>query len=216
MYDVLFVKEFGMSTFNDRDFSMFSGTARPHMLDKSTESHNNAMVGAKTAQYMIQCEQLYFSSAIKEQPADDKVKVNPDTAAPCLWFEVGTSRLNTYDTSGELYGDGRVVAKCPIVCMKYGAWAPVIQEYLYKGMCIDEINIYRLQSAEGTTRIIQQLNFKNSVVTVYEQFGDTIVFSFSYVLLQDVCDIFEFNSKKGRSGVYATTINYAEMTVKEQ
>lgn len=198
---------------NDRDFRMFAGTARQDMLNKSAESHNSAVGAAKTAQYVIQCKDLFFSSEIEPQ-SGDKVKVNSDYAAPCLWFELGSSRLNTYDTSGELFGDGRIVAKSPIVCMKYGSWAPVIQQYLFEGRSIDELSIYRLQSAEGTARIIQQLNFKTCVVTIYEQFGDSIVFSFSYIVLQDACDVFAFRSNsEGRAGWLATTIDYSEMTV---
>jgi hypothetical protein len=171
-----------MLTGNDRGFGMFNSSSRSDMVNKSDESLNSHIGAAKTPQYIIKAEGDTFTELFSSDLEDPAEVQN---AAPILWIETGGARLSTVDSCGELSGDGKIVAKDPIVCMKYGGWAPEIQNAMYLGKNIDKLFIMRVISKESTLVVIQELKHEKCFIKTYEQAGDTITFSFCYAILTD-------------------------------
>ncbi|MDR2781826.1 MAG: hypothetical protein LBB21_05250 [Holosporaceae bacterium] len=166
---------------NDRGFGMFNTTPRQNMVSKSDESLNSNVGGGKTPQYVIICKDI-FGSDLGQIDGQDA----SGDSTPCLWVELGSARLATYDSTGEQSGDGKIVAKDIVICMKYGGWAPTIQQFLYEGKKIDSIVIKRLISINGTLVVIQEVSLETCMFKTYEQSGDTITFSFCYVIITDI------------------------------
>ena len=176
----------------DRSFGMFSSTPKNKTLNKDYESNNADMGSAYTPQYMISCEDFFSSN----------VEGMEDDSAPCLWVETGGARIATYDSSGELSGDGRIVCKDAVVCMKYGSWGPIIQQYMFEGKKLDTIAIKRMISINGTKVIIQTITYGTCLIKTYEQSGDTITFSYCYVSIEDVNTAYGHDGTKvGNTGV---------------
>ncbi|GHU17640.1 hypothetical protein FACS189472_04830 [Alphaproteobacteria bacterium] len=163
------------------------------------EAGNGDMGASITPQYMIICEQ-FFSSDVEEYSAN---------GSPCLWFEIGMSRLVTNDSTGQLTGDGRIVGDDPTVCMKYGSWAPAIQNALYAGTNIPFIGIRRFSSINGLKVIIQAIDYETCLIKTYRQKDDSIQFTFSAIYAQDVVCIYDnAGTKIGNSG---SSLNYATL-----
>lgn len=191
-----------VKSYNKGMFAMGGYSPRHDMLNKSTESHNQDGGGAQTPQYIIQCED-FFDSDIDGFEGD---------ATPCLWVEVGSCRLATYDSSGELSGDGRIVTQDPVVCMKYGSWGPIIQQYMWEGKHNEKMSIKRFTNIKGTKIIIQELNYKICLIKTYHQSGDTITFSFCAVEVEDVS--IAYDQKDGtKIGNTATQFNTSSLKV---
>lgn len=180
-----------MSNMN-RSFEMFGSTPKNKMQTKDYESNNADMGSAYTPQYMISCEDFFSSN----------VEGMEDDSAPCLWVETGGARIATYDSSGELSGDGRIVCKDVVVCMKYGSWGPIIQQYMFEGKKLETIAIKRMISINGTKVIIQTITYGTCLIKTYEQSGDTITFTYCYVSLEDVNTAYGHDGTKvGNTGV---------------
>lgn len=182
----------------DPDFGIFN-----QQKDRMSREHSNEEAASKSAQFLIRCQDLGFSCSIEKFTKD---------STPCTWFEIGGARLNTYDSSGELSGDGRMFAKDALVCMKYGSWGPLIQQAMYNGKTILKIDILRLASVETCTEILQELNFENCLIKIYEQSAESIFFAFSFAILRDISN--KYNQDSTLSGAIAAEINYPAMTVK--
>jgi hypothetical protein len=158
------------------------------MLNKSRDDNINAVAsGSKTPQYVIQCPNTdIFTSDLGKIGGKD---ASGDTA-PCLWVETGAARLATYDSSGQLSGDGKIISINPMVLMKYGDWAPVLQQLMWEGKKIDQIIIKRVISIRQTLEVIQETDFSNCLINTFKQEGDTIRFSFCYVNVTDLSRVF--------------------------
>ncbi|GHU15051.1 hypothetical protein FACS189449_12440 [Alphaproteobacteria bacterium] len=146
------------------------------------ESRNSDMVAAVTPQYLVVCEDFFEC----ELEGDFH-----DNATPCLWFKVGSKRLITNDSTGELSGDGRIICSDPTICMKYGSWAPLIQDYLYAGKNVTKMGIRRLSSINGTKVVIQAIDYETCLMKMYQQKDDTIEFTFSAISAQDVITMYD-------------------------
>lgn len=154
-----------------RIFEMFS-----HNKNEPEAGSNTVRTAASTPQYVITCPD-FFHSLIEGWASD---------TAPCLWVEMGTTRYMTYDSADGIWGDGRIAAKYPKVCMKYGTWAPLIHQALHDGKVIESIIIKRITSVTTTKTILQETTYSTCEITIYEQRGDKIVFGFSYINIMDV------------------------------
>ena len=165
----------------DERFDMFGSQGRPASLGTSDKGQNDPHGGGHTPQYTITCPDI-FGSDLGQIDGND---ASTDTA-PIIWVIVGSARLATYDSSGELSGDGRVVCRDIIICMKYGGWAPVIQQYMYEGKKVDKIVIKRLISVNGTLIVIQEITYETCLFKTYEQNGDTITYTFTFVKYIDL------------------------------
>ncbi|MDR2158112.1 MAG: hypothetical protein LBO02_02230 [Holosporaceae bacterium] len=191
-----------MTSKNDRGFGMFNSSPRHDMVGKSDESMNSTTGGAKTPQYVITCKD-FFDSDIEGMDED---------STPCLWIETGGGRLVTYDSSGELGGDGKIVNKDPVVCMKYGSWGPLIQQYMYTGKKLDLITVTRLTSIEQTIVPIQRLEYATCLIKTYEQYGDTVTFSFCYIEITDTNIAYNHNTGE-KLGQTAMKFNMGSLKV---
>ncbi|MDR1982976.1 MAG: hypothetical protein LBQ08_04245 [Holosporaceae bacterium] len=169
----------------DKGLDFMNGYA---MLKRSRDDSLNATTsGSKTPQYVIQCPGTdIFTSDLGKISGKD---ASSDTA-PCLWIETGAARLATYDSSGQLSGDGKVVSCDPIVLMKYGDWAPSIQQLMIEGKKIDQIIIKRVVSIRQTLEVIQEIDYSTCLIKTYKQEGGTIMFSFNYVEVTDLSRVF--------------------------
>ncbi|MDR2724065.1 MAG: hypothetical protein LBB25_02555 [Holosporaceae bacterium] len=190
---------------NNRGFNnMFEAIPRPDMLGKSDASLNAPIGGSKTPQYTI------------ETGSDDDIfssDMNGDfaKAAPVLWIETGGARLATYDSSGQLSGDGKIVCRDPILCMKYGDWSPALQQYMFEGKKITTIIVKRVISVSGTLVVIQEITYGTCLIKTYMQSGDTITFSFCYVTITDLSKAYDHQGTLiGNVGV---TYDSASVTV---
>ncbi|MDR3179978.1 MAG: hypothetical protein LBT70_03705 [Holosporaceae bacterium] len=172
-----------------------------HDTFSKDESTNSDMGAAATPQMLIVCEDFF----------ECDVDGFTDNATPCLWFDIGCCRLITNDSTGELSGDGRVIAQDPVVCMKYGSWAPIIQEYLYSGKNVPKIGLRRLSSINGTKVIIQEVNYEICLMKTYRQKDDTIEFTFSAITVEDINILYDNTGTKiGNTG---TKFDYSTMLV---
>lgn len=162
---------------------------------------NSSNGGASTPQYIIKCKEFF----------DSEIENFEEDSSPCLSIEVGSARLATYDSSGELSGDGRIVTLDPVVKMKYGSWAPIIQQYMYEGKKLETISIKRFISINGTKIIIQELNYQNCLIKNYMQEEDLITFSFCFVILEDVNIAYDHEGQK--IGNTATIFNTSTLKV---
>lgn len=146
---------------------------------------------AQTPQWLIDCGDFFGS----------KVDGCEDTASPCLKFKTGSRRVVTHDSSGELHGDHIKMQYC-IVCMRYGSWAPWLQEHMNLGKKSDKMALKRITSIENATEIIQALTYFNCRITGYEQKESLIAFAFSYTAYEDIANVYEqgTNQLLGKSG----------------
>ncbi len=145
----------------------------------------------KTPKYVICCDKI-FSSEMK----------GLEDCAPCDWIKTGGSRITQFDSSGKLSGDTRITGKDPIISMKYGSWAPIIQQFMYDGTKLDTIGIYRLMDINGEIIIIQKLHYKTCLIKTYDQDADKILFSFCYVSLEDLHIAYDTEGHKlGQNGM---------------
>jgi hypothetical protein len=187
---------------NDRGFGMFNTSPRQNMVGKSDESLNATIGGAKTPQYVITCKEFF----------DSDIEGMADDGTPCLWIETGGARLATFDSSGELSGDGKIISKDPIVCMKYGSWGPLIQQYMFEGKKLDKITVTRLTSINTTVIPIQTLDYEVCLIKTYEQTGDTITFSFCYVSITDTNIAYDHSTGE-KIGQTAMKFNFGSLKV---
>lgn len=180
---------------SDRVFGMFGSNTMIESNGANGDETGNQIFGAaKTPQYIIKAEGI-FHSLMKPVDSSDYTAY-----APCLWFELGTSRLATFDSTSFFTGDGRVVAKTTTVCMKYGPWGPALLQYLTCGDIIDDIIIKRLCYVQEKPVELQATTFFRSIVTKYEQRGDKIFFAFAFDEMMDEAAAID-NSGKRQGGV---------------
>ena len=144
-------------------------------LRDESGSLNEAVVSSVLPQWMIKCED-FFDSDVEGFDGD---------STPCLWVKVGASRKTTYDAGGELTGDGKITSRSVIVSMKYGSWAPLIQQYMYEGKNVKALSLIRFSCIEGTKVIIQQIDYTVCKIEQYVQDGDVITFAFNFVKVVD-------------------------------
>ncbi len=143
--------------------------------DENLHSTEKKVGGGKSPKYVVRCKDI-FSSSMK----------GLEDCAPCDWVKTGGSRITTFDSSGKLNGDTTISGKDPIVCMQYGPWAPILQQYMYTGTKLEKISIYRLMDINGEKIIIQQLNYTTCLIKTYDQEADKILFTFCFVSLEDL------------------------------
>ena len=161
-------------------------------------------IAARTPEFTITCDP-FFDSTMAGFEAN---------TAPCWMVETGGYRLTTYDSTDEVFGSGKISASAPIVWMKYGSWAPIIQQYLADGTIIESIVVRRWTSSAGTKMILQEITYKTCVITRYKQVKNRIVFSFAYLDITDVSTSLKPDgSEKGKYGVH---INYGTIVVEAQ
>lgn len=184
---------------SDNVFGSFDSTT--NILTDSGPSKQQR--GAESAQCIVKCPDLGFTCNVAGFETD---------STPCIDFEIGGSRLNTYDSSGELNGDGQMSADDAIVYMKYGSWGPLIQQRMYNGNTLSCISIIRLASIEKSNEIVQQIDFENCLIKTYKQKRSFIMFSFSFAILRDTSNKFTHDAQL--VGAVATEVNYPAMTVK--
>jgi hypothetical protein len=194
---------------NDRGFGMFNSSPRSDMLKNSDQTLNSGVGGGKAPQYVIQSED-------PDDMFDSDLDKDFAKTAPALWVELGGARLATYDSSGQLSGDGKVVCKDTIVCMKYGAWAPTIQEHMFKGDTIQTITIKRLISTKSTLVIIQQIDYAQCLFKTYEQAGDTITFSFCFTKLTDLSNVYDHTGSGAPLGSFGVEFDLSKMSVENK
>ena len=110
--------------------------------------------------------------------------------------------MTEFDISGKISGDTHITGKDPIVSMKYGSWAPILQQFMYEGTTLDTIGIYRLADINGEIIVTQKLNYKTCLIKTYDQNADNIEFSFCYVLLEDLHISYDHEGRKlGQNGM---------------
>ncbi|GHU16791.1 hypothetical protein FACS189472_02650 [Alphaproteobacteria bacterium] len=168
-----------------------------------TDDGNKEEGEASTPQFLIVCEE-FFEHAIDD--VSDFEGYGCDNVAPCLWFDIGSARFITHDSSG-VSMDSKVVGTDPTVHMKYGSWGPLIQEQLYSGKNVPAIGIRRLSSINGTKVIVQAIDYEDCMLKTYRQRDDTIEFSFSAETAQDVAIVFD--NKGMKRGNLGTKYNYS-------
>ncbi|MDR0753308.1 MAG: hypothetical protein LBE95_01425 [Holosporaceae bacterium] len=171
---------------NNRGFEMFNSTtdSSHNLLDQSDASLNAPKGGSKTPQYVIKSDD--DSSLFDSDMKDDFAK-----CAPVLWWEFGGARLITLDSSGQQSGDGKIVNKDVKICMKSGDWNPLLQQWMYEGKRIASLVVMRLASIEGTLIVIQEVTFEKCIIRSYVQSGDTIVFTFCFVVVTDMIKAYD-------------------------
>lgn len=186
----------------ERVFSPFfgNGSKSSNMLGKSDNGVNAFRGSAETPQYMIKSENIFDSDV-----SEDKYKYM-EQAAPCLNVELGYIRNNTNDSSGENTQDGRLIARTTLVCMRIGQWGPKLQERMFKASKIDQIEIHRVKSVEGTLTAIQIVTYKKCLITEYEQDSDTITFAFSFAVVNDTVNM--YNSNHEALGVISSEYDF--------
>ncbi len=172
------------------------------LAQNSRDESQNSIQAATTPQYTITNSTL-FNIAWGDQPS----------TVPCLWVESGISRLMTYDSSGRIHGDGRLMAKRPIVCMKAGPWITAIQQALGDGTSLDKIEINRWTTSMGKIPV-QTTTYFNAVITIFKQKADIIVFSFSYTKITDIYTAMTADGAD-TGGNYAVTIDYERFETKQ-
>ncbi|MDR3156207.1 MAG: hypothetical protein LBT90_03885 [Holosporaceae bacterium] len=182
-----------------------------NLLDKHTllDNEKNTWHGAQTPQYIIKCAD-FFSSDLEGFE---------DDGAPCFGIRHGASRLITYNSSGQLSGDGKILTSDTMVCMKYGDWGPIIYQYMVEGRTLELLNIWRFISVEGTKKCIQELNYKQCQIKTYKQYligedMEYIVFSFGYVWVEDACIVYDHTGKN--TGKVATSFSIGTLKVESK
>lgn len=161
-------------------------------LTSSVGSLNNVHQSATTPQWIIKCAD-FFSSDINKWA---------ENAAPCIEVKFGSSRQTSYDASGELSGNGQIVAAKTCVMMKTGSWGPSIQNALLTGKNIKEITLIRFSSIEGTDTPIQEVKYSTCKISDYEQLNDMLVFTFAYLENTDTITVFgQDGAKLGQTSV---------------
>ncbi|GHT92369.1 hypothetical protein FACS1894122_06110 [Alphaproteobacteria bacterium] len=174
---------------------------RDHPSFSREEVKNVDMASSVTPQYIIVCKDFFMSEISGEAPTRGDQNDYSKNSTTCLSFDVGTSRLITNDSSGQMNGDGRIVFDDPIVCMRYGTWAPKIQTALYEGTMIPYIGIRRFSSINGLKQVIQSLDYETCYIKTYRQQDDTIQFTFNSTVIQDVTTMFNLlGENKGNVG----------------
>ena len=173
----------------DRVFGMFGSNSKVEKESpNSDESLNVAFGAARTPQYIIGNgnDNSLFTSSMQDYKG----------YAPCLWFEMGSARLNTIDSSNQFTGDGRVVAKSTLVCMKYGSWGPTLHKYLVMGTLVNRLIIKRIVTLRGSYVEVQATQFEHCFITTYEQRGDKIYFTFAFDKVTDAQIQYDNTGKK--------------------
>lgn len=143
----------------------------------SDSSPNSPLVSAWTPQWVIR-NTIFFESLIDGYDKD---------SAPCLFVKFGVARLTTYDSTREMSANGKAVMHPVVVRMKYGSWAPLIQEALAAGKNVSETTIYRFASVQGVNVAIQEYVIYDTTVIRYEQIKDEIVFLLVGTKYDDIC-----------------------------
>ncbi|MDR1334654.1 MAG: hypothetical protein LBJ19_00015 [Holosporaceae bacterium] len=178
------------------------------LMDKQTSLDNGTQkrAGAQTPQYMIKCKEFFSCD----------VEGCENECAPCYGVQHGASRLITYNSSGQLSGDGQILINDTMVCMKYGDWGPIIYQFMVEGKTLENLSIWRYISVEGTKKCIQELNYKQCQIKTYRQYlegegNEYIVFSFGYVSVEDACIVYDHTG--GNTGKVATIFNIGTLKV---
>lgn len=143
--------------------------------EDSNQSGTEKKVGGESPKYVVKCKDI-FSSTMK----------GLEDCAPCDWVKTGGSRIATFDSSGKLNGDTTITGKDPVICMQYGPWAPVLQEFMYSGKPLEQISVYRLMDINGEKIKIQELNYSVCLIKTYDQEADKILFTFCFSTLEDL------------------------------
>lgn len=145
----------------------------------------------KSPTYVVKCGDI-FSSTME----------GLEDCAPCDWVKTGGSRISSFDSSGKLTGDVKISGKDPMVCMRYGPWGPVLQEYMYTGTKLDQISVYRVMDINREKIKIQELNYYTCLIKTYDQEADKILFTFCFVRLEDLQIARDQKGKKlGQNGM---------------
>ncbi len=184
---------------SDRVFGMFGSNSMIETHSANGDETGNQIFGAaKTPQYVIHGENIFRSCIL-----------GYEQFAPCLWYETGTARLATYDSTDAYTADGRIVAKTTTVCMKYGQWGPPLLNHLTTGDAVNVITIKRLNMIVGELVELQSTSFYHSTLTKYEQRGDKIFFAFSFDLMTD--ETCMYNNEGRKLGVSGFEFNYTTL-----
>lgn len=165
-------------------------------------SVNESSRSSVTPQWVVECPQL-FSGTIQGREGN---------TTPCLWIKVGAYRDTSYDTSGELYGDGAVVSDNVVVAMRYGSWGPFIQDFMYNGKNIPKISLVRFSHIEGTQIEVQRIDYFVCKICQYVQKDDIITWSFNFVKVIDTN--IAYNNDGSKIGNAAVEYNSDSLLVK--
>jgi hypothetical protein len=194
---------------NSGVFKMFNNSFSAHnganLFSKTADGHNDPHGAIQAPQYYISSEKIFESDVLKDITGDWA-----KDSVPCLWVEIGLARLVTHDSSGQLTGDGRVVTQDPMVCMKYGTWAPILEARLFEGEAITKIEIRRTSNIAKKVQILQLTKYNVCHIKTFKQAGDTITFTFNYESMGDVSMKYTHDgSLKGN-----TAVTYSVKTLK--
>lgn len=157
--------------------------------------------GEDVPHYMIKSDKIF----VNENDSDGKV------GAECLWVDSGSERHSTHDASGEHIGDGKVIGNDVVVCMKYGAWGPLLQECMLAGTVLKEIHINRMISQHGKQTTVQELTYENCMVKAYHQSGDRVLFAFGYSAVEDLK--IKYDSKGVKTGQIGMKFDFGKVHV---
>ena len=181
---------------------MFGKNSKVEKSEANSDGDLNVPFGAaRTPQFIIKAESIFHSSMS-----------GYEDYAPCLWFELGSARLNTFDSSDHFTGDGRVVSKTTSVCMKYGVWSPLLHENLVKGYPISQVIIKRLATLNSGFVELQATQYTDAFITTYEQRGDKIFFTFSFGKITDAQIVYD-NTGRKVTGINAFEFDYTTTLV---
>ncbi|MBR1733878.1 MAG: hypothetical protein IJ730_00260 [Alphaproteobacteria bacterium] len=188
-----------MST-RDAVFGMFGGKeAIDHdLLSKNSGGINVPHGSAETPQYLIRSKDI-FDSCIDGFDQD---------SAPCLHIEIGYAKKNTNDASGENSGDGRIVAKTPLVFMRNGTWVPKLLERMTLNKIIESIEILRIQPLEGAINVTRRQYYESCEIVYYKEgLQDMFCFAFSFLYMEYDQDVFD-NEKHEKIGKIAYNYDF--------
>jgi hypothetical protein len=142
--------------------------------------------GSKSAQYLIYCKD-FFESSVETSDGEG----GSEGGIPCLSIQTASARPVTYDSSGELDGDGKVSFRNAIVRMKYGVWGPKLQDAMFQGKKIENIAVCRLSQINGNNMAVQVFGFDSCVIKTYTQVRDIIIFSFAFAIYRDIKIVYD-------------------------
>lgn len=192
-----------MTSSREAVFGMFGGrdVIERDLLGKNVGGINVPDGAAETPQYLIRSKDI-FDSCIDGYDAD---------SAPCLHVELGYAKKNTNDASGENSGDGRIVARTPLVFMRNGTWVPKLLERMTLNKIIQTIEIMRMQTVEGALKIIRRQEYESCEIVYYKEgLQDLFCFAFSFVYMEYDQDVYD-NETHASIGKVAVSYDFEVM-----
>ncbi len=88
-----------------------------------------------------------------------------------------------------------------------GVWSPLLHEFLVTGRPISQIIIKRLATLHSGFVELQATQYTDSYITTYEQRGDKIFFTFSFVKITDAQIVYD-NTGRKVTGINAFEFDY--------